>query len=58
MVILKPNEHIDRALRRLKKELERDNVIDDYKKHLVYIKPGEKRRQKKVKARWRKKKDS
>ncbi|MDR1789008.1 MAG: 30S ribosomal protein S21 [Opitutaceae bacterium] len=43
---IRKSEPIDRALRRLKKKLERENVIKDVRAKRYYEKPCEKRRRK------------
>lgn len=43
---LRKSEPIDRALRRMKKKLERENVIKDVRAKRYYEKPCEKRRRK------------
>ena len=43
---IRKSEPIDRALRRLKKKLERENVIKDVRTKRYYEKPCEKRRRK------------
>ena len=43
---IRTNEPVDRALRRLKKKLERENVIKDVRAKRYYEKPTERRRRK------------
>ncbi len=43
---IRKNEPVDRALRRLKKKLERENVIKDVRAKRYYEKPCERRRRK------------
>lgn len=45
-VKLKKGESIDRALRRLKKKLDREGVLRDVRNHRYYEKPSERRRRK------------
>ncbi|MFW6129735.1 MAG: 30S ribosomal protein S21 [Atribacterota bacterium] len=44
------NEPIESALKRFKRQCERDGIISDYKKHLYYEKPSKKRRLKRLNA--------
>lgn len=43
---IRKNEPIDRALRRMKKKLERENIIKDVRFKRYYEKPSERRRRK------------
>ena len=43
---IRKSEPVDRAIRRLKKKLERENVIKDIRAKRYYEKPCEKRRRK------------
>lgn len=43
-VVLKPNESVDRALRRLKKKMDKEGIIKQLKKHRHYEKPSDRRR--------------
>ena len=43
-VVLKANESVDRALRRLKKKMDKEGIIKQLKKHRHYEKPSDKRR--------------
>ncbi len=45
-VKLKKGEPIDRALRRLKKKVDRENIIKDVRNKRHYEKPSERRRRK------------
>lgn len=45
-VELRDGESIESALRRFKREIERDGILTDYKKHTRYEKPSEKRKRK------------
>lgn len=52
---LKPNEPIERALRRLKKKIEREGVLKQIRARKHYEKPSVKKRRKQKEARKRKK---
>ena len=56
-VIVKENENINQALRRLKKKVEDSGVLDTLRQKEFYEKPTTERKRKKgaAKARWRKK---
>ncbi len=43
-VILKKDEPVDRALRRLKKKMDKEGVIKSVKRHRHYEKPSDRRR--------------
>ena len=43
---IRKNEPVDRALRRLKKKLDRENIIKDARAKRYYEKPSERRRRK------------
>jgi len=43
---IRKNEPVDRALRRLKKKLDRENIIKDVRAKRYYEKPSERRRRK------------
>ncbi len=43
-VVLKSNESVDKALRRLKKKMDKEGIIKQLKAHRHYEKPSEKRR--------------
>jgi len=43
---IRKNEPVDRAIRRMKKKLERENIIKDVRAKRYYEKPCEKRRRK------------
>ncbi|HUG13284.1 MAG TPA: 30S ribosomal protein S21 [Opitutaceae bacterium] len=43
---IRKNEPVDRAIRRLKKKLERENIIKDARAKRYYEKPCDKRRRK------------
>jgi small subunit ribosomal protein S21 len=50
-VQVRPNESLDSALKRFKKQLEQSGVLQDYKRHTHYEKPSEKRRRQKQRRR-------
>lgn len=56
-VVVKDNENINQALRRLKKKVEDSGVLDKLREKEFYEKPTTERKRKKgaAKARWRKK---
>ena len=56
-VVVKENENINQALRRLKKKVEESGVLDTLRQKEFYEKPTTERKRKKgaAKARWRKK---
>ena len=54
----KPNENIEKTLRRLKKICEREGILKDYRKHQFYESPGEIRRRKERIAKRRRQKES
>jgi small subunit ribosomal protein S21 len=45
-VDIKDNESIDSALKRFKKEVEKDGILTEEKKHRFYEKPSETRKKK------------
>lgn len=45
-VILRRNETVDRALRRLKKKMDKEGIMKQLKQHRHYEKPSQKRRRK------------
>jgi small subunit ribosomal protein S21 len=51
-VRLKKGEPIDKALRRLKKKLDREGTLREVRNHRHYEKPSEKRRRKEKAARF------
>jgi small subunit ribosomal protein S21 len=51
-VILKKGEPVDKALRRLKKKLMREQTLIEYRQHRHYEKPSEQRRRKEKVARF------
>ena len=55
-VVLKENENINQALRRLKRKVEEAGTLDELREREHYVKPTTKRKKAKAaaKARWRK----
>lgn len=51
-VRLRKGESIDRALRRLKKKIDREGTLKEVRNHRHYEKPSEKRRRKEKAARF------
>ncbi len=45
-VVLSENEPIERALKRFKRQVQRESIMKDFKKSSVYLSPREKRRKK------------
>lgn len=54
----RPGETLDSLLRRFKKEVVKNGILQDLKKHEYYVAPSEKRRIKSEQARKRAKKNS
>lgn len=52
-VLVKENESLENALRRFRQKVQREAIMRDYKKNSVYLKPGDKRREKEHRARRR-----
>jgi small subunit ribosomal protein S21 len=52
-VRLKKGESVDRALRRLKKKLDKEGTMREVRAHRHYEKPSEKKRRKQARARSR-----
>ena len=52
-VLVKEDESLENALRRFKRNVQREAIMRDYKKSSVYLKPGDKRRMKEARARKR-----
>jgi small subunit ribosomal protein S21 len=48
-----PGEHIDSALRRFKKSVQKDGLVADMRRSEFFVGPSEKRRKKSVAARKR-----
>ena len=55
---LKYNEPIDRALKRLKRIMDKERVILDLRERQYYMKPSEKKRMKSARARARARRDA
>jgi len=55
---LKKNEHIDRAIKRLKRSIDKEGLIKDLKERKYFVKPGDKKRNKSAQARARKRKEA
>lgn len=49
-VIVRQNETIDKAIRRFKKECEKEGIVQDMRRSSRFMKPSEKRRKKALKA--------
>ncbi len=47
-VELRPNEPLERALRRFKKKVDREGIIQEIKRHEHYEKPSERKRRAKT----------
>ncbi|MCK5706028.1 MAG: 30S ribosomal protein S21 [Candidatus Aureabacteria bacterium] len=52
-VIVKKNESVDKALRRLKKKMDKEGIMKQIKKHRHYEKPSQIRRRRKENRRSR-----
>ncbi len=52
-VKLKKGESVDRAMRRLKKKLDKEGTLRDLRNRAYYEKPSEKKRRKQARARTR-----
>lgn len=50
-VTIKKGESVDRALKRLKKKIDREGIMKQLKQHRHYEKPSQKRRRKEKDAR-------
>jgi small subunit ribosomal protein S21 len=57
-VTLHEGETLENALRRFKRKVLQEGIIQDVKRHAFYLKPGQKRRLKQVLARKRNRKKS
>ena len=53
IVKLRENESLDKALRRLKRKLEREGILKQMKRHEHYEKPSQRKRRKLLKAKSR-----
>jgi small subunit ribosomal protein S21 len=49
-VQVKDNESFESALKRFKRKVQQEAIIKEFKKHSVYLKPGEKKRLRKLMA--------
>ncbi len=49
-VQVKENEKFEYALKRFKRKVQQEAIIKEIKKHSVYLKPGERRRLRKLQA--------
>lgn len=49
-IIVRQNETIDKAIRRFKKECEKEGIVQDMRRSSRFMKPSEKRRKKALKA--------
>lgn len=52
-IILRANESVEKALKRLKKKVDKEGIMKQVKKHRHYEKPSQKRRRKQQEARRR-----
>jgi small subunit ribosomal protein S21 len=50
-VVVNKNESVDKALRRLKKKIDKEGIMKQIKQHRHYEKPSQKRRRKEKDAR-------
>ncbi len=57
MLVEVRNNDINRALKDLKKRIYRERILIEYKQHMAYEKPSEKKRRKRAEAILRRKKD-
>lgn len=49
-IIVRQNENIDKAIRRFKKECEKNGIVQEIKRASRFMKPSERRRKKALKA--------
>jgi len=49
-VVVEEGESLESALRRFKRKVQQEAIISEIKKHSVYLKPGVRRRLKKLQA--------
>ena len=54
-VVARENESVDDLLRRFKRQVNNENIIEEYKKHDYFLKKSLKRKEKSKRARNRKK---
>jgi len=52
-VKIRKGESVDKALRRLKKKLDKEGIMREIRSHRYYEKPSERRRRKSARARMR-----
>jgi small subunit ribosomal protein S21 len=52
-VKVRKGESVDKALRRLKKKLDKEGIMREIRSHRYYEKPSERRRRKEARARMR-----
>jgi small subunit ribosomal protein S21 len=52
-VLVREDESLENAIRRFKRQVQREAILRDYKKNSVHLKPGDKRRMKEHRARKR-----
>ena len=52
-VVIRKSESIEHALRRFKRQVQRESIMKDYKKSSIYLSPGERKRKKDHQARKR-----
>lgn len=50
---IRKGESVDKALRRLKKKLDKEGIMREIRSHRYYEKPSERRRRKEARARMR-----
>lgn len=49
-VIVRENEPIERALRRFKKKVQREGILQEVRRHRQYLKPSEVRRRERLRS--------
>jgi len=52
-VMVQDNEPIDKVLKRFKKKYERSGVLREYRRHMFYLKPSERRKLERMRTRRR-----
>jgi small subunit ribosomal protein S21 len=52
-VSVRENESLENAIKRFRRKVQKEAIMREYKKHSVYLKPGDKRRMKEHRARKR-----
>jgi small subunit ribosomal protein S21 len=55
-IIVRDNEHIDKAMRRFKRKVEKEGIMRDIKKKKHYLKPSEAKKEKRKLAAKRRRK--